>query len=63
MGARGCPQPKKEGFKTRVAALRKLRNIQQNTREGQAKVFLDVYRCRCKLWHVGHSRKVRGVRL
>lgn len=56
MGAPGCPTPDKRGYKSPSIAQR---HMWQLLTKGTAKrrdwQRLNVYRCRCGLFHVGHS--------
>jgi hypothetical protein len=56
MGAPGCPTPKKRGYDTAAQADRvmwaMLRRPGTKKRDWQK---LNVYRCQCGKYHVGHS--------
>jgi hypothetical protein len=49
---RDCPTPRKHAHVDRETAVRHMRGHQH----GGMGRDLNVYRCRCGAWHVGHSK-------
>lgn len=52
-----CPTPDKRRYQSKGKAIRVLRGMYQT---GNGEADLQVYRCRCGVWHIGHRGQDYG---
>jgi hypothetical protein len=58
--AKSCPHPEKVAHATEAQALRHRNSLRFGA---GGSPDLEVYRCRCGAWHVGHSRVRLNARI